>query len=573
MRNDEQEKQILQKLIKRFGTCWEAQAKKAMERLYEQIEAGTSITKAVATLREEYGELFKLDGLQDMMTEAACYGYGIMPSVLTSTQHAAWGAALATSWDASGMTLSEKIHGAGVKMRGEIIRTMQTQMQRNQTWLSAARALYDGYSGGKNAFTGGKDIIQEQEIPKYLQKVLIATNDSQTAVAQRQALQNINRLARNGAPNKALQAAYHELLETVKEENDKAMYKAVRTAIHEKSRYVAERIARTEMARAYADGFIAKISKDEDIVAVKFKLSGRHPTFDICDMYAKADMFGLGKGIYPKDKLPPLPIHPHCLCHYSEIIEGEVDMKKSADHVRAAGDTWLNGLSESQRRQVLGVNGVEAWQSGKDWRKYMRGYAGLKDVGSRLAKLTEPLASRKTGEKVTIEQKTIDKLATFSYPGMSRAQSEIMRTRQKELLTFAMRENNSNEVAFLLDEKLRRIEVVMGDEKSVDVTAMMNHSGRKDLQILHNHPHGSSFSMDDIRVLFDYDDVRGISLITNEGRIETLQKTSSYNKMKANKIAQDVFREMAKQDGIKKHEVIECVLTNLMKEKETSWKK
>lgn len=27
--------------------------------------------------------------------------------------------------------------------------------------------------------------------------------------------------------------------------------------------------------------------------------------FDICDMYAKAAMYGLGAGIYPKDKLPP----------------------------------------------------------------------------------------------------------------------------------------------------------------------------------------------------------------------------------------------------------------------------
>ncbi len=384
MRNDEREKQILQKLIKRFGTRWEAQAKQATTQLYEQIEAGVSITKAVANLRKEYGELFTLDGLQDLMTEAACYGYGIMPRVLTSTQHAEWGEALATAWDASGMTLSKKLHGTSVKMRNEIIRTLQTQMRSNKTWLEAARALYDGYSHGKNGFTGGKDIIRPQGIPKYMQKVLIATNDSQMAAAQRQALDNINRLARNGAPNKALQAAYNELLESAKKGSSQAMYKAARTAINEKCRYVAERIARTEMARAYADGFIAKISKDEDIAAVKFKLSGRHPTFDICDMYAKADMYNLGAGVYPKDKLPPLPVHPHCLCRYSEIIEGEVDMKKSADHVRAAGDKWLTGLSERQRRQVLGIEGLKAWESGKDWRKYMRGYAGQKKVRSRL---------------------------------------------------------------------------------------------------------------------------------------------------------------------------------------------
>ena len=47
------------------------------------------------------------------------------------------------------------------------------------------------------------------------------------------------------------------------------------------------------------------IKTDADIVAVKFKLSSRHPVLDICDMYAKVDMYGLGASIYPKDKLPP----------------------------------------------------------------------------------------------------------------------------------------------------------------------------------------------------------------------------------------------------------------------------
>ena len=122
---------------------------------------------------------------------------------------------------------------------------------------------------------------------------------------QRQGIDDINRLAKNGAPNKALQAAYNELLEAVRKGNEKAIEKAVEVAVNEKSRYVAERITRTEMARAWADGFIAKMKTDADIVAVKFKLSSRHPVFDICDMYAKADMYGLGAGIYPKDKLPP----------------------------------------------------------------------------------------------------------------------------------------------------------------------------------------------------------------------------------------------------------------------------
>ena len=253
----------------------------------------------------------------------------------------------------------------------------------------AARALFDGYGeDGQNVHNGGKDIISKQELPKYLQKVREATgNDPQALAEQRQAIDNINRLAKNGAPNKALQAAYNKLLEAVKKGNEKAIEKAVEVAVNEKSRYVAERITRTEMARAWADGFIAKIKDDADIVAVKFKLSSRHPVFDICDMYAKADMYGLGAGIYPKDKLPPLPVHPHCLCRYVEVIEGEVDMKQQRDQVREAGDKWLNSLPEARRAQALGRKGLKAWEDGEDWRKYMRGYASLKEVKGRLSDL------------------------------------------------------------------------------------------------------------------------------------------------------------------------------------------
>ena len=212
-------------------------------------------------------------------------------------------------------------------------------------------------------------------------------NDPQALAEQRQAIDNINRLAKNGAPNKALQAAYNKLLEAVQKGNEKAIEKAVEVAVNEKSRYVAERITRTEMARAWADGFIAKIKDDADIVAVKFKLSSRHPVFDICDMYAKADMYGLGAGIYPKDKLPPLPVHPHCLCRYVEVIEGEVDMKQQRDQVQEAGDKWLNSLPEARRAQVLGRKGLKAWEDGEDWQRYMRGYTGLREVKGRLSDL------------------------------------------------------------------------------------------------------------------------------------------------------------------------------------------
>ena len=388
----------LAQLINKLNKSWRKDAKKAVAYLQRLIASGMKFEEALDNVQRHYGKLFTLPELKPALVEAAAYAYGIVPTMLTKAQVESMGEELADKWDESGMTLSEKLHGVGVKMRGAIVSTLQEQMRRNKTWTEAARALYDGYGeDGQNVHNGGKDIISRQELPKYLQKVRVATgNDLQALAEQRRAIDNINRLAKNGAPNKALQAAYNELLEAVQKGNEKAIEKAVEVAVNEKSRYVAERITRTEMARAWADGFIAKIKDDADIVAVKFKLSSRHPVFDICDMYAKADMYGLGAGIYPKDKLPPLPVHPHCLCRYVEVIEGEVDMQQQRDQVQEAGDKWLNSLPESRRAQVLGRKGLKDWEDGEDWRKYMRGYAGLREVESRLQMYKPVELSEKT---------------------------------------------------------------------------------------------------------------------------------------------------------------------------------
>lgn len=67
---------------------------------------------------------------------------------------------------------------------------------------------------------------------------------------------------------------------------------AIDVAAQEKARYFAERIARTEKARAYMDGVMYKYANDPDCVAFKWKLSSRHPCDDICDLYARADLWG-----------------------------------------------------------------------------------------------------------------------------------------------------------------------------------------------------------------------------------------------------------------------------------------
>ena len=281
---------------------------------------------------------------------------------------------LQNAWDSSGMNLSAKLHGADAEMREAIVSVITQQLKLNTHCLTAARALYDGYNADK--------VTRRQTIPKYLAKVVEFSRRADLTRLERETLQakvrktrrQVERLAQGGAPNKALKSAYMELLDACEHGTEKALNRAVHNACEEKSRYIAERIARTESARAWADGFVERYGNDEDVVAYRWKLSSRHPRFDICNLYAEANLWGLGKGIYPKDKTPNLPVHPHCLCYLAPVFSSELD-KKPTDRMEAGGREYLNQLSHRDRMQLMGVEGARDFEKGADWRRFARNYS------------------------------------------------------------------------------------------------------------------------------------------------------------------------------------------------------
>ncbi len=374
MRRDEK---ALDGIISRLSKVWQGQAREAVGRLYELLDGGRKVAEAIAVVRDEYPALFTLPNVRSALVEAAAYGYGVVPSVLSTAQVASWGAVLGRAWDGGGMKLSEKLHGADVKMREAIADTVRDQMRRNAVWTEAARALYDGY--------GRDHVVRTQQLPRYLSAVRYSSRGSVAAVrAARRAVANIERLSRCGAPTRSLKAAYGGLVQAAQVGTAEQLERACYVAIEEKSRYVAQRIIRTELARAYSDGFNAKIMQDDDVVAVRLRLSTRHPVFDICNLFAESDMYGLGKGVYPTDKMPPVPLHPYCMCRFEEVYAWEVDISKRRDKVKQAGDQWLEGLSDRQRREVLGIDGDKAWREGASWQKYLRNWRGLAKPETRL---------------------------------------------------------------------------------------------------------------------------------------------------------------------------------------------
>uniref|UniRef100_UPI0028051CE5 TNT domain-containing protein n=1 Tax=uncultured Allisonella sp. TaxID=339338 RepID=UPI0028051CE5 len=159
---------------------------------------------------------------------------------------------------------------------------------------------------------------------------------------------------------------------------DKALKRAIRTAVEEKSRYVAERIAITESARAWYQGFLKDTMDDPDVVAYRWVESTWHPTEDICDEYAKVDAYGLGTGIFPKDKVPVLPVHPNCMCRLRPVMTGSdlLQTEHAEDRGNKGGTDYLKKASAETRKKILGVKGAESFEMGKveDWRTIARGY-------------------------------------------------------------------------------------------------------------------------------------------------------------------------------------------------------
>ena len=82
-------------------------------------------------------------------------------------------------------------------------------------------------------------------------------------------------------------------------------------------------------------------------------------------MYAHADLYALGAGVFPKDQAPVNPAHPHCLCHYAPVYRSELEDKKRSDDVEGRGNAWLKRQPLHIRQAILGVKGEQEWKAGR----------------------------------------------------------------------------------------------------------------------------------------------------------------------------------------------------------------
>ena len=141
--------------------------------------------------------------------------------------------------------------------------------------------------------------------------------------------------------------------------------------------------------------------------------------------------------------------------------------------------------------------------------------------------------AKQKGKKVIITEQAIDKVKIVEIPEYSYAENANIQLMHKQLLRDSMLHNNSNEVAYVLTNnkpiKIWGSEQYVDFSGSSDAVYLFNVSPERSLTVLHNHPGGSSFSTNDVYFFLRTNSVKTLSIVTNQGKVMYITKTSNYS--------------------------------------------
>ena len=106
--------------------------------------------------------------------------------------------------------------------------------------------------------------------------------------------------------------------------------------------YNAQRLARTMVSHAYEESFVRATINNPFIEAYQWITSGGHNVCTLCMDRELSDRYGLGPGVFPKDKLPL--DHPNGMCTFDIIVtmSDQEIIDAVADWYYGEGDQNMN---------------------------------------------------------------------------------------------------------------------------------------------------------------------------------------------------------------------------------------
>lgn len=209
------------------------------------------------------------------------------------------------------------------------------------------------------------------------------------------------------------------------------------------------------------------------------------------------------------------------VCKQRELERKVRKSKTEADMLEAAGDT--EGAKEVRRRMAEQNKQLKAYCEGNGL-KYrsdrVRTYGSVNNSG----KLREN-GGKKTITAITDE--TVSKVPKVAPKTYSDDICEKIHQEHQKLLKTSMLENESKEVAFILNSDMTGKRVLHGTDDKIEFGAFYG----KDLFLMHNHPRNNSFSIDDVVEFFGENSLKSMSVVKNNGKIEVLTKLTEYDKI------------------------------------------
>lgn len=110
--------------------------------------------------------------------------------------------------------------------------------------------------------------------------------------------------------------------------------------------YPALRLARTEIAAAHGRATVAAGKANPYVTGMNWRLSARHPKFDICDIHARNSPHALDSEV-----VQFFPAHPNCLCRLEPVVGKTQD--EVVDDLRAL--MMMESVREMQEAPITAL--------------------------------------------------------------------------------------------------------------------------------------------------------------------------------------------------------------------------
>ena len=272
-------------------------------------------------VREAYAEMIDLirggmaprDAVAQVMAAFQGDMAGTMAAALSAVTATAIGAPAVLDLRIGTVPLSVRLYQEASQVAAVVQGIADRHVQGFADSRQLALELFQGYGFRAPGAEPLQISARNRNLPRYMREALLSDPGIERDLAT-----SFARIQVNGLSTPGLRAAYTGVLDAITDlegaQGKVLLEKRLEVAFFERVRYFAQRIAQTEIHRAFALRQAIELMGDVDVEFVQVRRAPGAQAPCICVLYTGRDQYGLGPGVYPKRKAPLPPYHPYCRC-------------------------------------------------------------------------------------------------------------------------------------------------------------------------------------------------------------------------------------------------------------------